>query len=478
MHGKLRTSTRIARNTAWLVVAKFSSRIMSAVFIILLANHLLPVNFGIFNLALAVAYIAAVVVDFGFDEMTIRSISRRPEVTSKLVSNVLMSRVILSFLYLAILAVIYRFILSTIETGITITVLLLAGGLLIIEKIYGSFNAIFQGHERMDLQGKIDFFGHLLYLFAGISALFLGLDLEGIILFLLFANIIRLIISAVVYTVSLKGTFQKPNTIVQTTKGTVHFTSFAFLAVFYGHIIILLLSLIVGDFGIGVYSASWKVVIFLGVVPYSFGRALYPVFSRMYQTAKQALRYTYRISMRYMLALSLPITVGLYVSGHEILGFIYIEEYSATLPVFRILIWVIPFLFMNGSLKMVLWSTDQTKLTVRNLLFSSIFLILSALYLIPRWGVQGAAAAVVFAEMLHFIINYHQVSLTISPVPLSYLWKPFGASMVMAAALFIPLSITITIPISILLYFVLLYLLKAIEPKDFELLRSLFKNIS
>ncbi len=179
----------------------------------------------------------------------------------------------------------------------------------------------------------------------------------------------------------------------------------------------------------------------------------------------------YRYSLRYLLILSIPLTIGLYIIGEDILGLLYRGEYSETVEVFKIMIWTIPFLFMNGSLKMVLWGSDKTKISSKNLMFASAALIIGGILLIPRYGVVGAAAAIVIAEMIHFFANYHSVTSFMPPLGLSVLWKPYLACGVLAAVLYAPLGIA-GLPLAVVLYFVVLYVLKGITRDDLSVMKG------
>ncbi|MFO8110794.1 MAG: flippase [Thermoplasmata archaeon] len=478
----MKTEQRIVKNTSWLMIAKFASRVLSAVLVILLANHLLPVNFGIFNLAFAIAYITAVIIDFGFDEMTVREVSRAKQSTAEILSTVLLSRGLLLFLNFSLLVAVYLLLISYVNTEMTLGVLLIAGTMLAMEKMTASFSAVFQAHERMDLQGITELIWKGVYLTIGFTAISIGLGLESILLLLLISYALYFVVSLSAYSLVIGEGFQKPRVknIPKSIKTTFPFTVFVLLAVFYGHIVILLLTLLEGDYATGVYSASWKIVVFLGVVPYAFGRGLYPVFSKMYEEGGNMLERAYDRSMKYMLIAGLPITIALYIIADDVLGLIYREEFTATTPVFRTIVWMLPFLFMNGSLKIVLWASNRTFKASFNLFISSVTLIAAGMLLIPVYGVTGAAGAVVIAEMVHFILNYHVVSSFLEPLPVSHLWKPFSASAVMGVVLLLPKIFSTRVFLfyllisSLLAYAAVLYTVGGVTKKDIYTLTDIF----
>lgn len=464
------------------MMAKLLSRVMSAVMVILLANHLLPASFGIYVLAMAMAYLASVSMDFGFDEMAVREVSRRPEQTAGMISTILFSRLLLSILNFSALALAYLLFVPWMETTLSLAVLFIAGVMLSMERLIGTFESIFQAHQRMDVQGMTELLGRGTYLVMGYWGILMGYDLERILLLMLVSYAVHFGISLVAYILTIGAGFVKPDLsrIPPILKKTLPFTYFVLLAVFYGHIIVILLTLMEGDHATGVYSAGWKIIVFMGVVPYSFGRALYPVFSRMYQRGAEELGRAYDRSMKYMLMAGMPVTVLLYLMSEDMLSLIYRAEFADTVPIFRTLVWMVPFLFMNGSLKIVLWSSDRTKEASLNLLISVIALVFFSLLFIPIYGVAGAATAVVGAEMVHFLLNYHRVSGFLDPLPLAHLWKPFVATLAMGAVFALLVSRELgMIPLlgtALLTYPVALYLLKGLDRRDLEMFTEMVKR--
>ncbi len=134
---------------------------------------------------------------------------------------------------------------------------------------------------------------------------------------------------------------------------------------------------------------------------------------------------------------------------------------------------------MNGSLKMALWGSDRTKESTKNLAFASAVLIITGILAISRYGVVGAAASIVIAELVYFLANYRIVTSYLDPIPPSDLWKPYFCSIIMALFLYsnnffgVEISSLLLLPPAVILYFVVLYLLKGIQKHDIEIMKGL-----
>ncbi|MFO7992437.1 MAG: flippase [Thermoplasmata archaeon] len=476
----LKRFLKVAKNTTWLVTAKIASRVLTALFIILLANHLLPESFGVYNFAFSMAYLLTVIADWGFDEYTVREVSRDLEKGPEILGNIISLRLILSAFTLFAMFIMFKLFLSHINTDLSFKVLFIIGFMLVFEKISGSFTAIFQANERMELQAVAILIWRSVFLALGILAIYLDYPLYKILLLLFIPYIVNLMISCFFYFRYLNGSISipQPSSWLSLMKTTSPFTLFIFVSMFYGHVLVLLLSVLKGDFFTGVYGASWKIIVFFGVVPYSFGRALYPVFSKLYATERKSLERFYFHSLRYLLILSLPLAIGLYVIGGDVVSLIYRNEYIATVEVFKIMIWIIPFLFMNGSLKMVIWSSDRTVESSKNLIIASIALVAMGVFLIPQYGAAGAAMSAVVAEIIHFLLNYRVVTLHLKPVPVSLLWKPYISSVVMAISLYLTkiyldFNVLLFLPLAVLLYFLILLLIQGMNKKDIRFIKEM-----
>ncbi len=478
----------MAKNTGWLLIANTTSRLFTAVFIILLANHLMPASFGIYNFAFALSYIASVIPEWGFDALLVREVSKERGKGPTMLSNVFFMRSLLALFSLSVLVLLYFTFIQYWDVDLTLKVLLTVAAMLFLERLSDSFFAYFRANDRMDIQSMVTVVWKIFYLSLGFLAISLGFALFSILVFLLISAIIRLFFSIIVYLNMERTGFEKPNILRWKIllKNASPFAIITFLGMVYGHLIVVFLIFLGGEYTTGVYSASWKIIVFLGLVPHSFGSALYPLFSRQYASEKRALKHTYKHSIRYLFIISLPISIGLFFTGDRFFDLIFIAEYSPAFGLLRILVWMLPFLFMNGSLKMVLWAGEKARSASKNLAIATSVLAIGGLILIPLFGAEGAAAIVVIAEAIHFSANYNHIRSYFGSVEKEVLYKPISAGLVMSALLAAQRFyladgkiITFTVSaFSALVYFLILYSFGMISRKDIELVKKLFGEVS
>ncbi len=468
------------------MIANTVSRVFTAAFIIILANHLMPESFGIYNFAFAISYIASVIPEWGFDALLVREVSRRRERGSSMLSDVLFMRTALSAVALFVIFFLYLLISRNWDTPLTLTILMTVAGMLFLERISDSFFAYFRAKDRMDLQSMITVVWKVFYLTLGFLAISLGMSLFPILVFLLISAVIRLLLSVTVYLAIEDKMIEKPNVHRwgDLLKRASPFALITFLGMVYGHLIIVFLVFFGGEYVTGVYSASWKIIVFLGLIPQSFGSALYPLFSRQYASENKALSQTYRHSVKYLLIISLPIAVGLFFTADLFLDIIFISEYGPAFDLLKILVWILPFLFMNASLKMILWAGEMARSAAKNLALATSILGVGGVVLIHLFGAAGAAGIVVIAEIVHFSANYDRISSRFGAISKKILAGPFAASLCMATPLlfisyYMRVQQTLVLAflvISIFIYISILFLLGMIGRRDIEMIRRLIED--
>jgi O-antigen/teichoic acid export membrane protein len=114
---------------------------------------------------------------------------------------------------------------------------------------------------------------------------------------------------------------------------------------------IILLSFTRNTAQIGFYSAALKIVDLWQLVPRSFMTNVFPVLSSYYRSGNKETHLLRERSIKYLLALSFPLTAGLFITARPVLHWLYGDGFESSVVVLKILVWTIPL----GSLWAVLW---------------------------------------------------------------------------------------------------------------------------
>ncbi len=104
--------------------------------------------------------------------------------------------------------------------------------------------------------------------------------------------------------------------------------------------------------------------------------------------------------MKYSLILSLPFALGGTFLAEKVIFFIYGTQYSASVLALRIVIWVLPVLFVTNLLGNCLGAIYRQKEVLYVALANALVNVILNLILIPRYSLYGSAVATLVTELL------------------------------------------------------------------------------
>jgi O-antigen/teichoic acid export membrane protein len=137
--------------------------------------------------------------------------------------------------------------------------------------------------------------------------------------------------------------------------------------------------------------------------------------------------------------IALPVAVGTPFIARELIlilgGYQYLPDSMIAL---QLLIWFLPFSFINQVTQYVLIALDQQRFLTRAFLIGVAFNVGVNLVLIPRYGYQAAAITTIFSEWALLIPFYYSVRKNLCPVPwVNVAWRPVLASAAMGVVLWL-----------------------------------------
>ena len=143
------------------------------------------------------------------------------------------------------------------------------------------------------------------------------------------------------------------------------------------------------------------------------------------------------ILLALLLAIGLPAAIGLSFLAEPFLSLIYKDEdFLISSQVLRILVWIVILMPFTRVLGAVLMASLRERVTLRIVLINAVVILTLGLLLISQFGLIGAAVATLLIAIVDFLQHYLPVSKLFGRIPLlRLLWKPFVASLCMAAFL-------------------------------------------
>jgi O-antigen/teichoic acid export membrane protein len=175
------------------------------------------------------------------------------------------------------------------------------------------------------------------------------------------------------------------------------FAAETWLATIYVSLDVLILSLFFGEAAVGLYDAAWKLIRLGPVVAQSFTTAIFPYIARLYVDARDSFQQVSEQSVKYILALVLPVVLCISIYAERIVVFLFDREYAGSGPVLQILAWLLVPQFLNPFLSRVLYARGQQRRSLAVAVVGLASFLSVAFVLIPRFGAVGAAWSAVIS---------------------------------------------------------------------------------
>jgi len=221
------------------------------------------------------------------------------------------------------------------------------------------------------------------------------------------------------------------------------------LATVFWRIDILILTPVVGAFGVGLYSAAYKYIDGLNVIPAYFTLAIFPIMSRFAADSPDSLARTHRLSLRLLTLLAIPTAVFIFFTAKPLILILGGSDYvpGSVLPL-QLLVLSIPIGFMNSVTHYVLIAVNKQKFLTWAFVAGVVFNTVANLLLIPRFGVPAAAITTILSEFALFFPFIWAVHRYIAPIPwFDVLWRQTLAGLLMAGVFILvgPFSLLLAI---------------------------------
>ena len=468
----------IFKNTSWLSVSQVVTSVCAFLWTIIIARYLGVADYGVVSFAISFTGLLGIVMDLGMSTYITREIAKNRNLLSKYVNNIFIFKLILAiFLFL-----ISAFLLCLLGySNLTILVTLIFSVELIFMSMVGFLIGVFQAFEKVKYQaiGGILNSGLLLIsilltikLDLGVIAIAMAYVIGYLAFFsFMFVNYIR---SFKFPSFELDISFIKEVLISSAPFGLTNF----FYTIYFS-IDIVMLSYLVGDYATGLYKSAYNIINVFTTFFVVYQAVIFPVMSKFFKESRNLIKISYELSVKYLLLIIVPLSVDVYIYARPIMDLIYTNQYSlATAPV-QILIWTVSFLFINGASSILLNAIDKEKTVTKIYIVAAIFNVILNFLLIPILSYNGAAIATVLSEVLITTLTLYYIFKTD--------YKPnFGlfitiiklilCGIILAVILHcINVYMCLAIPISLIIYLILLILTKSLDDTDRYIIKELLK---
>jgi len=474
----LNTAQIIVKNWLSLSFVAIVSKLLSFILTIYIARYLGDVGLGKYSFALAFTGLFIIFSDIGLSRLTIREVARDKLRAESYLSN---AATIKSILSLATFGLIF-FIINLLNYPVDTTVVVYIIGLsAILHSFARLFQAIFNAFERMEYETITTAVELLIVVGLGVCVLILGYGLIGLAYVILIASIINVLFSLFI-TIKV---FTKPKFKIDwkfwksTVKEALPFgLTTAFVTVYF-QIDTVMLSIMKDDAVVGWYNAAYRLIFALMFIPTAFVGSIFPIISRFFVSSQNSLKVAYEKTFKYLIIIGIPLAIGTTILADRIVLIIYGKDFNNSVVALQILIWVALLMFLTYLIGTVLESVNRQGRVSKVAGINALVNVFLNLLLIPKFSFIGASVATVATEAIGFILLFHSISKHLHAVPLFKLTlKPLIASLPMSLFIFYfkEINTVMLIAVAVLLYFGMIYCLRAVSEEDIGLFRRVFKK--
>ena len=458
---------KIAYNVIVSGVSKVLSTILALVAIGFITRYLGTEGFGNYAIVLAFLSFFAAISDLGLYQIATREISREGADEKSILSNVLTIRLLASLVIFAISPAIVWFFAypAEVKQGIII----IAASYL-FSSSYQVLNGVFQKNLAMDKVAVGELIGKVVQVATVILAVKLKLEFNWIISAVLLNMIVSFsiiyILSKKYVKVGFKFDFGYWKVFL---KKSMPMGVAAIVAFVYFKMDTILLSIMKGSAEVGIYNAAYKVLENITFFPAMIAGLVMPIMAHSIFKDKQRFTEVSNKTFKVFFVLVVPLLIGTLFLADGIIALIGGADFVESGNVLRILVFALVLIFFGQFFNTILIVGNLQKKLMWILSFAAVINVGLNFLLIPRFSYTAAAFVSVITELVVVILAAYMVARKLNYVPLTENFlKILGAGGLMGVFLFFfkDLNFFVLAISSAILYFIFLWLFRAIEKSE------------
>ncbi len=475
------SSQKIAKNTAFLLMASVGQKLLSFVYFTILSYKVGLGGSANYFLATSFTTMFAVFVDLGLSNVLVREVAKNPERAGVLLKNVLAVKALMAAGVIALIALV-SYLLG--YDGVRGTMIAIAAVVMLLDNIHLVFYAVMRGKQNLRYEAIGVVSGQLITILSGIAFIMLGMPLPFLIVALLLGSTWNVLWSwnRIKKVFNITPAFSFDKTVIRSLLTvTIPFALAGIFSRIYSSIDSVMLSKLTDEASLGWYGVAYKIAFAFQFLPMTFAAALYPAMSAYAGNDKKQLPGLLEKSIEYLLLIVAPIVTGIVVLAEPLVARLYGDEFSGTVAPLKILMFSLIFAFLYWPAGSLLNATDRQAKNTIIMAITMVVNIVANAFLIPRLGAVGAAYAALLGNIvlcsLAYIATYRLAPFSLMAL-FGRIWRIAAAALTMGfavtfAAPHVPLVIDVLI--GAITYPVAAFAFGAISTKDIAWLRETMK---
>ncbi len=464
-------------------IAEFAGRIVKQLFGIvvgiMLARYLGPSDYGKYSFAISFSFIFMVLSDFGMNDLYVRDIAFDRNLSSKYLAASLIVKPMLCCISICILYL--TLVLLKYSDEIILCTIIFSGHIFFITQI-NTIASIFLSFERIEYNTYLSIATGIITLLLVTIVVMLKLSVITIILSRVVAFLIIFIISLYLVIKYVSKPDFKINLlyIYKIAKRAFPFLAVSLINTLYLMIDVIMLSKMKGDEVVGWYAPAANDLFFgLFIIPGTIATVVYPIFSRHFSQSLDKLKESINFTIKILIVLGVPISVGTLVLAPQIINFFFGPKYINSVIVLQLMALAISFAFIREPLGFGIASIGKEKYLMWINAFFLLLKIFLNLIFIRLYGHVGAAITSVFCIIFSMFVSYFVLKSKIKDLfMLNHFVKPSAAAFLMGVVIFLlrDINIILNILVGAILYALAIFLIDTFTVSEITMLKSIVKK--
>ena len=397
---------RLMRNAGWLLGAEIISKLLSYGLVVLLSRTLGPDGLGQYSFIFYYVGLLGIFSDLGVGFYFMREVARDRDKLRELLPDVLGFKIILAFINFGIIVLITLFLP---KPGWIKLLIVLAGAEAMLTWISLVFVRIIYAFEITKYEALARTVERFWAFFVGGAVLWHFGELSPFVLALLVGYTIRELLRI------RWGLSFVPGKIVvrfhpaewgNLLRKSYPFWLIGLFTLIYYRTDMVMLNLLRGDYETGIYRAAYTLIEVSLFIPNIVVSTTLPSMARLHREDRKTLGVLFRKSFQALLLLGLAGTAGYYLFAKLGILFVFGKKFLESIPVLRILAFVIPFMFMNSLLGSYMNATGRELTFTKITGFTALLNVVLNYVLMLHYGATGAAVATVMSQGVASVLSF------------------------------------------------------------------------
>jgi O-antigen/teichoic acid export membrane protein len=434
----LRRMSVVARNAAAVLGAQLVIKLLGFGFSVYVVRRLGDAQFGRYSSVIAYVAVTMMLTDLGTSTYSAREMARRDDEARSMVPDISALRVLLSLLVGAGLALAAWLVHK--PPDIVVGVCLASAGVLVYA-VQGPLETMLIARERLDSVARLRLINQVVYVVLGAALLLTGSGYLG----LLVASLAGVLAMLLACTYIVAGVWRirfdrpQPRHWRSLLRSSWPFAVSAAAGELARRFDTVFMSFALTDAAVGWYNVPFNLILMTLLVPQALGTALFPSLVKEYDSGRGSIRDTVRRAVRYVLLLSLPMSLGGMLLAEPIIHCLYGSAFAPAVPVMRVIVWALPGLFLAEILGRTANTMHLERRVAPLSVVAALLNVAFVVTLVPSYGTPGAALAMVATAVAGVVLS----SLIIGPRLLwggsGWMFVRLGGSAVIMSALLLML---------------------------------------